>query len=48
MLTTAPEFCPYSALGVELSILNSLTELIEGWKLMEVNAGSFRLMPLIM
>jgi hypothetical protein len=29
--TIAPELRPYSALNVELSILNSETVLIEGW-----------------
>src|SRR5262245_61292602 len=46
MLTTAPELCPYSALNVELSTLNSLTLLIEGWKLIELNHWLLSVMPL--
>jgi len=47
-LTTAPELCPYSALKVELSILNSCTVLMEGWKRMALKARSLSVMPLIM
>src|SRR5262245_54841764 len=48
MLAIAPEVCPYSALKVELSTLNSRMVLIEGWKLIDSNARLLRVMPLIM
>ena len=38
--TTAPELCPYSALKVELSILNSCTVLMDGWKSIELKTRS--------
>src|SRR3954469_25659559 len=45
-LSTAPELCPYSALNVELSILNSWTVLIEGWNRISLKVKSFSVMPL--
>src|SRR5213076_1286415 len=41
----APELRPYSALNVELSILNSDTVLIDGWNVTCEFDRSFRLMP---
>src|SRR5690349_5508105 len=45
--TTAPELWPYSALSVELSILTSRRELIDGRKRMELYTKSFSVIPLI-
>src|SRR5713101_291152 len=47
MFTIEPELRPYSALYVELLILNSETVLIDGWKVIWPLAMSFRLTPLI-
>src|SRR5262249_5694638 len=46
ILTMAPALCPYSALKVELSTLNSWTVLIDGWKLMELKVRLLRVIPL--
>ena len=44
----APELCPYWALKVELSSLNSWMVLIDNWKLIELNVRLFKVMPLTM
>src|SRR6266487_7203620 len=48
MFTIEPALRPYSALYVELSILNSETVLIDGWNVICPFAMSFRFTPLIM
>src|ERR1700733_12838657 len=47
MLTIEPELRPYSALNVELLILNSDVVLIDGWNVIWFWLISFRLIPLI-
>ena len=46
MLTIAPELCPYSALKVELSTLNSSMVLFEGWNVIELKARLLSVIPL--
>src|SRR5579864_1904744 len=48
MLRMAPELCPYSALKVELSSLNSCRLLRAGWKVSDPKYKSLRVIPLIM